>query len=136
MRHPTRQSVNRPSLRALAIQRIEAERRRQIEIEGWSSEHDDRHADGEMMSAAIAYYMHAKIGRDPVVLRPDGAPLGWPWEAQWWKPKSPARDFERAGALVLAERARLLRQSQTAYVGHCDQKFNMIVDALASTTPA
>lgn len=88
------------------------------------------------MSAAIAYYMHAKMGRDPVVLRADGAPLGWPWEAKWWKPKSPSRDLERAGALVQAERARLLRQNHAAYVGHCDQKFNLIVDALAALTTA
>lgn len=139
MRHPTRTPMDAPTPRAIAIQRIEAERRRQIEVEGYSSEHDDErdslHVDGEMMSAAIAYYMHGKMGHDPVVLRSDGAPLGWPWEAKLWKPKDdPSRDFERAGALVQAERARLLRQNPAAYVGHCDQKLNLIVDALAVLT--
>lgn len=136
MRHPSRKQWDAPTPRMIAIRYIETERSRQIESEGWSAEHDDEHRDGEMMAAAIAYYMHAKMGSDPTVLREDGAPLGWPWEAKWWKPKGPVRDLERAGALVRAERERLLRRSSATYVGHCDQKFNMIVDALASALMA
>lgn len=120
--------------RELAIQKIEAERRRQIEVEGWTLGHDDAHVYGEMMTAAVSYYMHAmhvKLGCHPIVLRADGAPLGWPWDAAWWKPKNVARDLERAGALVMAERERLLRRDPNSYVTHCDERFNKIVDALA-----
>lgn len=33
------------------IDEIAAERRRQIEVEGWTPEHDDEHPDGHMNSA-------------------------------------------------------------------------------------
>ena len=34
------------------IERIAKERQRQIEQEGWTPEHDDHHAEGEMAAAA------------------------------------------------------------------------------------
>jgi hypothetical protein len=33
---------------------IAAERQRQIEAEGWTSEHDDEHVNGEIALAAVA----------------------------------------------------------------------------------
>ena len=42
-----------------AIEDITAERKRQIEVEGWSSEHDDVHTGGEMALAAAAYAAHS-----------------------------------------------------------------------------
>jgi hypothetical protein len=112
------------------IQKIHVERRRQIEQEGWTSEHDDTHSNGEMLTAAVIYYQHA-IGNE-LTLRADGAPLGWPWEAQWWKPKGRERDLVRAGALCLAERERLRRIP--AYTGHVNQKLSLIADALDGGT--
>lgn len=38
-----------------AIDEIAAERRRQIAVEGWTPEHDDGHADGEIAEAAACY---------------------------------------------------------------------------------
>jgi hypothetical protein len=37
------------------IEAIAAERRRQIEAEGWSAAHDDQHVNGELAGAAAAY---------------------------------------------------------------------------------
>lgn len=37
------------------IEAIASERQRQIEQEGWTTEHDDTHADGEMARAAACY---------------------------------------------------------------------------------
>jgi hypothetical protein len=85
---------------------IQAERRRQVEVEGWSPEHDDAHDDGELARAGNIYRLHAE-GR--CMPRADGAPMGWPWDRAWWKPKDPTRDLVRAGALYLAEQERLRR---------------------------
>ena len=111
------------------IQKITAERKRQIEVEGWTPEHDDEHKDGEMLRAATLYYAHSK--GEPMTLRSDGAPVGWPWDASWWNPKDRERDLVRAGALCLAERERLRRIKGT-YRGHVDQKLSLIVQALES----
>lgn len=123
------------------IQEIQAERHRQIQVEGWTAEHDDEHDGGEMLTAAVIYYQHAM--RAPLTIRADGAPMGWPWDAQWWKPKDRRRDLVRAGALCLAERERIRRRETAkrgrhgarlvrsgAYTGHVDQKLNLIVAAL------
>ncbi len=86
---------------------IAAERKRQIEKEGWSPEHDDEHTD-EMALAAVCYAM-------PAILRPlDGsAPERWPgsWDAKWWKPTPDdrVRELVKAGALIAAEIDRLQR---------------------------
>lgn len=112
----------------MARNAIEEERARQIAVEGWTLEHDDEHSDGEMLSAAIAYYMNG-IGR-PISLRPrDSAPLGWPWDVEWWKPKTPERDLVRAGALCLAEIDRL-RRIKGSNVEHVQVKLRMIIAAL------
>jgi hypothetical protein len=110
---------------------IAAERQRQIESEGWTPEHDDAHENGEMLSAAVLYYANAKQqpGDPPMTLKADGSPVGWPWEARWWKPKTRQRDLERAGALCLAEKDRL-RRAKHSWLGHVDQKLGLITKAL------
>ena len=113
-----------------AMQMIAVERQRQIAAEGWTPEHDDEHRDGEMFQAGMCYYLHA-IGQS--ASQRDGIPLGWPWDRCWWKPKGEAgsmhsRDLERAGALLLAERERLLRADLG--VGHVDHKLNLIETVL------
>lgn len=89
------------------------ERRRQIEIEGWSAGHDAEHGDGSLLVVAMFYFRHGAGLSLP--MRPVSdewvackrVPIGWPWAAEWWKPKTPARDLVRAGALCLAEIDRL-----------------------------
>ena len=80
-----------------------AERRRQIEAEGWSSNHDRTHTKGELADAAASYAVRAHAGQK-VNLR---APGCWPWEPGWWKPGKPRRNLVKAGALILAEIDRL-----------------------------
>jgi hypothetical protein len=41
------------------IERIAEERQRQIEVEGWTSEHDEQHIFGEL-SGAASCYAHSK----------------------------------------------------------------------------
>lgn len=84
-----------------------AERRRQIEAEGWTAEHDDAHEHGEMARAAASYALIAG-SRDRSLWRGD-IPNFWPWEARWWKPTTRRRDLVKAAALILAEIERLDR---------------------------
>ncbi|ERX41064.1 hypothetical protein [Pseudomonas aeruginosa] len=89
---------------------VQAERRRQITAEGWTPEHDDEHADGQMAQAAGCYALHAGgIGTDWPDGRQNGSALFWPWDKDSWKPTTPRRDLVKACALALAEIERLDR---------------------------
>lgn len=90
-----------------------AERRRQVEEEGWTPEHDDAHRGAALTLAAIAYATQAGFGihsgLTDAEYRTCRAPSMWPWERSWWKPKSPIRDLVRSAALCVAEIERLER---------------------------
>jgi hypothetical protein len=101
-----------------AAQDVLTERRRQVEAEGWTPEHDDTHANGEIARAAGLYALVA--GSDPTTYRNarDGYALNdhhaeamklWPWDWSWFKPTNRRRDLVKAGALILAEIERLDR---------------------------
>lgn len=85
-----------------AAQDVLAERRRQIEAEGWTPEHDDAYGGPDLAAAAACY----AIGSDEIAYK--GRPL-WPWKENWWKPSGYRRDLVKAGALILAEIERLDR---------------------------
>ena len=91
------------------IARIAAERKRQTEVEGWTTEHDAEHVDGSLATAASIYAMPP---RNRLIRGDGGAPLGWPWAYSWWKPtpKDRVRELEKAGALIAAEIDRILRE--------------------------
>ena len=101
-----------------AARDVLAERQRQINAEGWTQGHDDRHAPGELAGAAACYAMQAAL--DSIGDRRLGdkvkAAIGelWPWSAQWWKPSTNRRDLVKAGALILAEIERLDRAALAA----------------------
>ncbi|MEC6384341.1 hypothetical protein [Pseudomonas aeruginosa] len=87
---------------------VQAERRRQVEAEGWTPEHDDEHSHGQMARAAACYALAGSSAPN------DGTAallvsLAWPWDQQWWKPTSARRDLVKACALALAEIERLDR---------------------------
>lgn len=89
-----------------------AERRRQIEAEGWSPEHDDEHDVGDLAKAAACYAI-AVDGFTPGLY----PPRIWPWDASCFKPTTTRRNLIKAGALILAEierldRAAISRQSE------------------------
>jgi hypothetical protein len=87
-----------------ALEDVVAERRRQINEEGWTAEHDDLHTADHLVKAAICYCWSA-------ISPPHkkGAPSYWPWDLSWWKPKGRRRDLVRAAALILAEIERMDR---------------------------
>ena len=73
---------------------IADERKRQVEVEGWSQEHDNQHDVMEFVQAAKAYLM---IDTDYITR------VGvWPWTGGSFKPKDTIKDLIRAGALIAA----------------------------------
>ena len=95
------------------IDEIAAERRRQIEVVGWSLEHDDEHDTGSLARAAACYANNAADMADG--LPGDVFPAAhWPWDQRWWKPKGARRDLVRAAALIVAEIERLDRKAESA----------------------
>lgn len=87
------------------------ERRRQIDDEGWTVEHDDEHAGGQMARAAACYAISASSEPNDI----SAAAIvdsSWPWAAEWWKPTGKRRDLVKAGALIVAEIDRLDRAGE------------------------
>lgn len=84
------------------MQAVIAERFRQIEVEGWSAEHDDNHERGELAKAGATYLLYAGTASPTL-------PSTWPWQADWWKPANYRRDLVRGAALALAEGERFDR---------------------------
>ena len=90
-----------------AARDVLAERRRQIEKEGWTPEHDDQHVNGGLAAAAACYAMQAANDTRGIATRIVPAP--WPWARRWWKPKDQRRNLVKAAALILSEIERLDR---------------------------
>jgi hypothetical protein len=90
------------------IERIAAERKRQIEEEGWTAEHDDQWNYDELAMAALCYVIPGKDnhGKDNLFIKDR-----WPLNDGFWKPTpdNRIRELEKAGALIAAEIDRLLR---------------------------
>lgn len=115
-----------------AMHDVIAERFRQIEAEGWTHDHDDKHDSGEMADAAAVYAATAEIQ----LIKPrEGSVHGnklWPWWDQadvsggrgdcpvwgwtraWFKPRDRRRNLVRAAALLIAEIERLDRAALTS----------------------
>ncbi|CFK42777.1 gp41 [Burkholderia pseudomallei] len=88
-----------------AARDVLAERRRQVEQEGWTPEHDDAHSTGDMALAAACY-----AAADNANYPPAEPPDLWPWDSDWWKPSDERRNLVKAGALIIAEIERLDRR--------------------------
>jgi hypothetical protein len=104
------------------IELITEERQRQIEVEGYSLQHDSQHDLSEFLYAAIAYAESAKvdalnmelsngIGENAIKIRKTEIGQGtYPWGMSTWKPTTCLRDLVKAGALIAAAIDRLQAQ--------------------------
>jgi len=112
------------------LEDIRNERARQVNLEGWTIDHDNDHT-GEQLAAAAAAYALPELLRTYVSVRVEDPPQpsfaidpvsgwgpfykfiprDWPWAAEWWKPKNRRYDLVRAAALIVAEIERLDRAS-------------------------
>jgi hypothetical protein len=101
-------AVERIGPGGLAIVR---ERHRQIAEEGFSVRRDRQLFTTELALASQAYVaaaLYAQATGQPLGLAPDS----WPWPAELFKPSAdPARNLEKAGALIAAELDRLHRDA-------------------------
>ena len=96
-----------------AVMDVAAERRRQVEAEGWTPEHDDEHDPGELAAAGASYALCAADDLHPLSQGDgdyrNGPPPFWPWAREWWKAGDTRRNLVKAAALLLAEIERLDR---------------------------
>lgn len=93
---------------------IAQERARQQDQEGYLPDHDDRHAAGELVDAALAYLLWTAGRLAPVYddLADHQAEGVWPWHLDDFKPDPDLRrNLVRAGALIAAELDRYNRQA-------------------------
>ncbi len=97
-----------------AARDVLAERRRQIEAEGYTPEHDDTHRLGELARAGAAYALCGALRR---VGDLDQAVSLWPFEREAFKHPDERASLVAAGALILAEIERLDRAAVTRREG-------------------
>jgi hypothetical protein len=96
---------------------IAAERQRQIDVEGWTPEHDAEHAEDDLVEAAVCYALAYRSDDPPFNGDPHG--IHWPWEERWWKPSDDhVRNLVKAGALIAAEIDRLQAVSAPTKEAH------------------
>lgn len=97
---------------AVVVSDIREERARQVAVERFGPQGDDRHVAGELVRAAICYaYSGLGLPLSATFKNPEGV---WPWARSWWKPKDRRRDLIRAAALIVAEIERLDRLTADA----------------------
>jgi hypothetical protein len=94
------------------IERIADERRRQIEEEGWTADHDDQHENNELAKAAACYALPFPDFYDEYTgdERARFFPNQWAEERFKPTPNNRIRELEKAGALIAAEIDRLQRK--------------------------
>ncbi|MEY1592661.1 hypothetical protein AB3K92_27985 [Burkholderia sp. Bmkn7] len=100
-----------------AVVDVRAERRRQITEKGWTVEHDDEHACGEIAALAAYYAMPAGVRDWPAADTGYGATFGQGILPEGWSAKigdDRRRELVKAGALILAEIERLDRAAALA----------------------
>lgn len=102
------------------IKLIAEERKRQIEVEGYTKQHDSNHKASEFVYAAIAYTEAAKVGvicqeigntnENDIMRKKFGMGLYFPWGQTNFKPTTNIRDLVKAGALIAAAIDRMQAQ--------------------------
>lgn len=107
------------------VELIAEERRRQVEKEGYTAEHDANHGIRDFTSAAKSYLSSASLSilsnkypkddswhqyNEPCYRR--HIRLGYPWGENSFKPTTPLRDLVKAGALIAAAIDRLQAQKE------------------------
>lgn len=102
-----------------ALLDVAAERRRQIEVEGFDDAHDDAHKKGELVGAGVCYALAHCKGTTLGILV-DVTNKLWPFSVSWLKADQSRRDLVKAAALILAEIERLDRFAIASSEGPSD----------------
>lgn len=98
-----------------ALRDVVAERRRQVEVKGWTPDHDDEHNAGDIACAGASYALAAGDVLGPYSQGDAGFTAENPpsfWPSDWrFKPSDPRRMLVKATALTIAELERFDRTS-------------------------
>lgn len=96
------------------IELVAAERKRQIEVEGWDKAHDENHTDFCLSVAGASYALDvaAKHGEITSLAKDFWSRCSdriWPFDLEWFKPtpKDPVRQLVKAAALIIADIDRI-----------------------------
>lgn len=101
-----------------AMSDVIAERDRQVNVEGWSAEHDDHHVRGKLVAAAVCYVL-SQCGRLTMGMLVDVVNRIWPFEVKWLaKGHDKRRSLVIAASLLVAEIERVDRASATTAKGN------------------
>lgn len=112
-----KQALTRLQDRNDGVSIIARERQRQVQVKGYTPEHDDEHDLGELALAAALYALpyDAKVGNEPLLKQDDFINLHIALETGCNFFVDPEPDNQRrlakAGALIAAEIDRLLRHA-------------------------
>jgi hypothetical protein len=108
-----------PMSRKTGSELIAEERLRQVQEEGWTSEHDAAHVNCELLDAALCYAGVAgsqMLDSDGGEEAREEMECEWPWSGDWWKPSDdPVRNLTKAGALIAAEIDRIQAEKEKAH---------------------
>lgn len=110
-------------MQSAAVRDVLAERRRQVEAEGYEVAHDDEHVQGEIGAYAAFYAMPPGAREWPAEETGHGATRGEAIVPEGWGPPKPGdrrRELVKAGALILAELERLDRAAAQPAGMVCD----------------
>lgn len=105
---------------------IVAERRRQIDSEGYSVEHDREHGPAALFRAACCYQFHAS----------QNLPEFWPWKKEAWKPKGHLSNLIRAGALYLAALEVADPEKTYGFIGEIPREIRSALDSVTISLDA
>lgn len=105
------------------VELIAAERKRQVDKEGWTPEHDDAHTNHELALVAALYAAPIPLfERDEVA---DGVRFmdPWPWDDGWDKrPRfSDTHRLKDAGGMGVSERIRTLEKAGALIAAEIDR---------------
>jgi len=101
------------------IELIADERKRQVEVEGWTAEHDAGHETPCLAVAGACYALdiaghHAGAHNSWQYQYIEAAGRLWPFDMEYFKPTAidPIRQLVKAGALIAAEIDRIQNQGR------------------------
>lgn len=93
------------------IELITEERQRQIDVEGWTPEHDAEHKEAALAVAGACYALDAASVSSNAswgAIYSEQSQRLWPFDDEWRKVSpDPVRNLVKAGALIAAEIDRI-----------------------------
>lgn len=112
------------------LELIAEERKRQIEVEGWTLEHDKKYKNNELFYAACCYYAAQRNRALQPNMNPYEAPDEWPFDKSWWKPSPDdrIRELVKAGALFFADNQARPSEFSASQVELIAKEINQLIN--------